>query len=89
MAFCSRPEGAGDAISDRRVGLIVLDKHVQFHDPSLNRSREIPHPPKPSKAVFSTVFPYNFWLEADNNVMSGTAVEYVGMDVNIKFCDSR
>ena len=31
-----------DAISGRFVGPLFLDKPVKFHDPSLNRSREIP-----------------------------------------------
>ena len=36
--------GARDAISGRFVGPLVLDddKHVQFHDPSMSRVREIP-----------------------------------------------
>ena len=37
-----RPESAGDVISDRFVGPVVLDKCVKLHDPGLNRSREIP-----------------------------------------------
>ena len=36
-----------------------------------------------------TVFPYNFRLEVDNDVISGTAVDNVGMEVAIKFGDSR
>ena len=42
MAFCSRPEAASDIISGRFARPIVLDKCVNFRDPSLNRSREIP-----------------------------------------------
>ena len=45
--------------------------------------------PKLSEAVFSTVFPYNFRLEVGNDVISGRAIENVGMDVAIKFGDSR
>ena len=42
-----------------------------------------------SEAVFSTVFPYNFRLEIDNDVISGVAIENFGMDVRVKFGDSR
>ena len=45
--------------------------------------------PKSSEAVFSTVFPYNFWPEVDNDIISGTAVDNVGMYVHIQFGDSR
>ena len=45
--------------------------------------------PEPSEAAFSTVFPYNFQPEVDNDVISGKAVDNVGMDVPIKFGDSR
>ena len=36
-----------------------------------------------------TVFPLNFRLEVDNDVISGKAVDNVGVDVRIKFGDSR
>ena len=62
---------------------------MKFDYPSLNHSGEIPPPPKPSEAAFSTVFPHNFRLEVDNDVISGVAVDSVGMDVPIKFGDSR
>ena len=42
ITFCSRPEAAGNVISDLFVGPVVHEKCVKFHDPSLNRSREIP-----------------------------------------------
>ena len=56
---------------------------------SLNRSREIP--PEASEAVFSTVSPppYNFLPEVDNDAISGVAIDNVGMDVSVKFSDSR
>ena len=44
---------------------------------------------KPSEAVFSTVCPYNFRTEVDIDVISGMDVENVGMDVCLKFDDSR
>ena len=42
ITFCSRPEAASDISSGTFVGTVVPDKRVKFHDPSLNRSREIP-----------------------------------------------
>ena len=36
-----------------------------------------------------TVFHYNFRPEVDNDVISGVAVDYVSMDVRVKFGDSR
>ena len=41
--------------------------------------------PEPSEAAFSTVFPYNCRPEVDNAVISGTAIDNVGMDVRVKF----
>ena len=67
--------------------LIVLNKCVKLCDPCFNHSREIP--PKPSQAVFLTVFCYNFRLEVDTDVIYGVAVDYVGIGVKIKFGDSR
>ena len=55
------------------LALVVLEK---FH-------------PKPSQAAFSTVFPYDFLPEVENDVISGMAVDNVGMYVPIKFGDSR
>ena len=46
-------------------------------------------PQKSSEAVKSTVFPYNFRPEVDNDVISDTAVDNVSVDVPIKFGDSR
>ena len=46
--------------------------------------------PKPSEAVFSTVFfRYNFRLEADNDIISNASGDYVGVDVRVKLGDSR
>ena len=42
ITFYSRPEAASDVISGMFVGPVVRDKSVKSHDPSLNRSREIP-----------------------------------------------
>ena len=66
--------------------------------PSLNRSQEIPReavggipPPTASHEIsVSTVFCYNFRPEVDNDVIVfSVAVDNVGMDVCIKFGDSR
>ena len=68
------------------MGPLVLDKRVKFHDPRLNRSREIP-----LEAVGGGVFDcftYNFRPEVDNDVISGMAVNNVGMDVSVDFGDS-
>ena len=35
------------------------------------------------------LFHYNFRPEIDNDVISGVAVDYIGMDVRVKFGDSR
>ena len=35
-------EAAGEVISGKFVGPVVLDKYVKYNDPSLNRSWEIP-----------------------------------------------
>ena len=40
VAFCNRPETAGDIISGRFVGPVVFDERVKFHDPRLNCSEE-------------------------------------------------
>ena len=45
--------------------------------------------PKPSVAVKSSVFPYNLRPEVDNDVISSMAIGNVGVDVSIKFGDSR
>ena len=46
-------------------------------------------PPKPSAAVFFDCFPHNFRPEVGNDVISGTALDNVGVDVYLKFGDSR
>ena len=57
------------------MGSIVPDKRVKFRDPRLNRSREIP-PEAVEGGIFSTF------------VISGVAVDNVGMYVRVKFGDS-
>ena len=69
------------------MGPPVLDTHVKLHDPGLISSREIP-PEAVGGGMFDCFFPYNFRPEVDNDVISGIAVDNVGMDVPIKFGDS-
>ena len=45
-------------------------------------------PPKPSKAAvrhFRLFSPYNFRPDVDNDVMSGMAIDNIGMNVCVKF----
>ena len=83
-----RPETADDVISGAFVGPVVLDKLVKFHDCSLNRSREIP-PEAVGCGIFDSFFPYNFRPEIHNDVISDAIVDNVGVDVCVKFGDSR
>ena len=64
-----------------------LNKRLKFNDPSLNRFREIP-PESVGGGIFDC-FPYNFRPEVHNDVISGMAVNNVGVDVPIKFGGSR
>ena len=43
---------------------------------------------KPSEAAFSTACPYYFRPEADNDVISGIAIDNVGIDAPLKCGDS-
>ena len=61
---------------------------MEFCDPSLNRSREIP-PEAAGGGIFDSFFHCNFQPEVDNHVISGVVVDYVSMDVHVKFGDSR
>ena len=45
--------------------------------------------PKQLEAAFSTFFCYNFRPEVVSDVVSSLGVEQVGMDVCVKFGDSR
>ena len=67
---------------------IILDKCVKFREPSLNRSREI-QPKAVASGIFDSIFCYSLRPEVHNDVISGTAVDNVGMDVHVTFCDSR
>ena len=84
IAFCSRPEAAGDVISRSFVAPILTDKYVKFCDLCLNHSREIP-----PEAVGGCTFRYNFPTEVDIDAIFSVAVECVGMDAGVKFGESR
>ena len=66
----------------------MMMKCTKFRDPCLNHPWEIP-----AEAfiggIFDSFFRYNSWVEVDNDVISGVCVEYVDMDIRVKFCDSR
>ena len=72
IAVCRRLEAASDVISGRLAGPVALDKHVKFHDPSLNRSREIP-PDAVGGGIF-IFFPYGFRPGVENDAISSVAV---------------
>ena len=81
VAFFSRPEAAGDVISNRFVGLIVYDKHVKFHNPRLNHSREIPPKAVGGGGIFNRFFNFkdNCQPEVASDVISGMAFQYVSI----------
>ena len=54
----------------------------------MNRHREIP-PVAVEGGIFDSFFRYNFRPEVDNDVISGLAIDYVGMGVQVEFGDSR
>ena len=70
------------------MGPVVLNKRVKRQDLSLNRSREIA-PKAVGGGIFDCFVAYNFRREVDNDVISGVAVDNVGVDVPIEFGDSR
>ena len=85
VAFCNRPEGAGDVISCRFVGKIVLEKCVKFGDPCLNHSREIL-----PEAIGSGIFDsFSLLLLIDNDVLSGVALDRFGVGVDVRLGDPR
>ena len=86
ITFCSRLEAADDVISGTFVGTVVLHKCVKFHDPTLNGSREIP--PKSIGGGIFDRFPHNLRMNVDNGVISGMAMDNVGMNVCVQFGDS-
>ena len=88
ITFCSRSEEADDVASGGFVRPFVFDKLVKFHDPGLNRYREIP-PQSAAGGIFRRFSPYNFRLEVDNDVISCVVEDNVAMNVSVKHGDSR
>ena len=83
----SRPEATSDVICGAFVGPNVLNKCVKFHVACLNRSRETPREAV-GGGIIDGFFRENFRPEEDNDVISGTAVDNVGVDNPVKFGDS-
>ena len=83
-----RPEAAGDVISGVFMGPVVLNKCVKFNEPSFNRSRKIP-PEAVGGGIFDCLSSTTSDWKQINDVISGVAVDNVGMDVCVKFVDSR
>ena len=82
VAFWSLLEIASCVISSRCMWLTIHHKCLQFCEPRLNRSEEIPR-----KVVGGGIFGrfFNFdkcRLEVAGDVIAGAALVYVGMDVH-------
>ena len=89
IALCSRAETANDVISSMFVGLIVCDKRVDFCNPRLNLSRENSTQSSHMRH-FRPFFNYdNCQLEVASDIVSGLFVGPTGVEVHVKFCDSR
>ena len=68
---------------------VVRDAPVKFHDPRLNRSQEIEHVPVGGD-ILDRFFNFdNCQPEVASDLISCMAVQYVGVDVCVKFGDSR
>ena len=63
--------------------------HAKSGDPRLNHSREIPPEVVGGGGILNSFFRDNFLREVVSGVMSGLAVEWVGMDAPIRFGESR
>ena len=63
-------------------------KCVKFGDPRLHHSQEI-SPEAVRGGISDGFFHYNFQQEVVSDVISGLDLEQVGMDVSVKFGDSR
>ena len=83
IEFCSRLEAASEVISNNCTKPIISNECVKFIDSRLNRSPEIP-PNAIRGGIFDCFFRINFRPEVVSGVISGVAVEYVGVDVNVK-----
>ena len=59
---------------------------VKFGRPRLNHSREI-SPEAFGSGVFESFFLCNFRPEVASDVISGVAIDYVGLDAQVEFGD--
>ena len=84
VAFCNRPEGASDVISGRiawpREVCKIWSSSPEPFSRNSARSRQ--------KQYFGQCFRYYFRPEVCNDVISGAAIDYVGMDVLVNVGDS-
>ena len=78
VALCNRPEGASDVISGRFMRQIVLAKCEESETFSRNSAEAA------DSGYFRHFFRYNFQLRVENDVLSGVAINYAGMDVHVK-----
>ena len=68
------------------MGPIVRDERVKFRDPRLTRSAEI-QPKAVGSGIFGNFSNFdNCPPDVAGDVLSGAAMDYVGMDVSAKFC---
>ena len=86
--FCSQPEKAGNFVCGRFVGLMVRDKRVNFPDPDLNWSREIPPEAVRGRIFGSFSNVDNFWPEVASYVVSSAIIEPNGVKDRVSFGDS-
>ena len=85
--ICGGLEEDSDVMSDEFVKPTVPDKCVKFRNPRLNVLEKFD--PKPPEAIFRVFFRDDFRPDVFSDVISFLAVDQVGMDVRIKFGDSR
>ena len=88
IAFCSQVEAAIDVISSEFVMMIVPDKAVKFRDLGLNSSRKF-RPKAIGDDICGCLFYDNCRPEVYVDVISGVVVQWVSVDVLVKFGDSR
>ena len=82
IAFCSRPDEASDVISGSFVMLTVPT--IVYKPLSEIRAKAIGGGILDSFSNFDKCR-----SEVAGDVISSVAIEYVGMDIHVKFCDSR
>ena len=87
ITFCSRPKAVSDVISGTFVGRLSSISVSNFVVLAETVLEKLHH--KTVGGCILDTFRYNFQLEVDNDVISGVAVGNIGMDVHVKFGDSR